>query len=262
VHKPYGWDEVGLRAHLYHQLAPLLRAAPLDTPAVLRTLMSDKDVLSGHQVVKTRVKQFCQHERAAPRVEALVGSAPGGGEPPAPVAIEAFVDGATVAGFHAPNGTPDKSGALLLASVLLTAAYPDRFVDYRLGRWQSFSECFDLPTDTKTTDGDLLYWAGEVARDFASTRTFREHLMPAAERHFQVWEPNWVVAGLAFLLRPEAKLPLYPMLRDARAAFATSARNTRPPKVKAPKKEAPPQTPSDRLAAVLAKLRKMQRKAP
>jgi hypothetical protein len=258
IYRPHGWNEVGVRARLYGALAPLLQAPRIDVPAVLQVVANDADVLSGHVSVKTRTRAFVKDPQAEALVMELVGNR---SSPPAPVVIELFIDRAVERAFHTPEGVPDRSGAALLASTLLTAVHPGQFVDYRLGRWRIFSRLFDLPAPSGSTDGELLYWAGDVAGAFAATSAFQHYLLPAATQRFGIREPNWVTSGLAFLLREGT--PLHPLLKKTRQELPTISYPARVAKMasRPPAGRLVPTTPQAKLQAVYARLARLKRHA-
>ena len=67
------------------------------------------------------------------------------------------------------------SSAAVLASTLLTARFPERFVDFRQLRWKEFADDlgYPYPTIEKPYYGAMLIWAGRFARAIAETETFR-----------------------------------------------------------------------------------------
>ncbi len=109
--------------------------------------------------------------------------------------IDTFVALAQENGYSAPNGA-DGSGAAQFASALLSAAYPDRFVDYRDNRW---NKLFKLITQSKkrlcqgSSYGLKLVRAGQFAAALAGTDTFKQY--------FGTEHSLWKVAGLAWKLK-------------------------------------------------------------
>jgi len=103
--------------------------------------------------------------------------------------IDEFIDDSTQA-----TGL-QRSYAATLASLLLTTAYPDRFVDYSTRKqWDDFARALDygLPA-TEESHGEWIVWASELAGEIARTSAFKEH-WPRRMARYQ--EPLWVVAGL------------------------------------------------------------------
>jgi GTPase subunit of restriction endonuclease len=113
--------------------------------------------------------------------------------------IDAFTDEAARLGYQDKKGSPNKSAAAALCSVLLTSLFPDRFVDYRQRRWREFAQKvgYDISFPATGSYGQGIVWAGQFATDLAETRTFG-----------QTWNdehPLWAVAGIAWVL-PGLKL--------------------------------------------------------
>jgi len=62
--------------------------------------------------------------------------------PPTPEIISKFIDKAVIAAFHDPVGKPQRANAALFTSAILTAVYPEEFVDFRQDRWKWASKNF------------------------------------------------------------------------------------------------------------------------
>jgi hypothetical protein len=202
------WDEViGIRREFFTTLKPLLLQDPLDVET-LRKSVQGNDLFGGHSSTRMRVTAFFEHEQAASLIRDLVGD---GKNPPGAERIDAFVREAVKIAFHSKGGTRRyRSGAALLASVLLTAVYPDQFVDFRKNRWDAMARDFELEPAPEAGYGELLPWAGRIAREFAATPTF--------QRVFDTPHPNWVVAGLAFMFaKDDQDLNLVGLIRQVRA---------------------------------------------
>jgi hypothetical protein len=107
----------------------------------------------------------------------------------------------------------------LFVSVLLTAVFPEHFVDYRRGRWEAFAEDFELEQFPKTgSPGDALYWAGRVAKQFASLPTFQSY--------FKTDNPTWWVAGLVYELYKDKDKDKEKMKKDISEIKAKLPRQT------------------------------------
>ncbi len=115
--------------------------------------------------------------------------------------IDNFVSLAVDLGFwNRSNNSADRARAGLLASLLLTALYPRKFVDFRQERWKAFAELLGYPGPPKGTSyGKKLVWAGELAGAIVQTPTFERYWL----RH---GEPFWVLAGLC-IHGPEPEKP-------------------------------------------------------
>ncbi len=108
--------------------------------------------------------------------------------------IDAFTDEAVRLGYQDKKGSPNKSAAAALCSVLLTALFPDRFVDYRQRRWRDFAQKVGYDSSFLATGsyGQGIVWAGQFAAELVETRTFR--------RTWNDEHPLWAVAGIAWVL--------------------------------------------------------------
>jgi hypothetical protein len=109
-----------------------------------------------------------------------------------PQRINEFIDSAVAHGYKPVTGK-DKTLPAQLASVLLSSRYPDRFVDFKKGRWNRFSkEIFEnneLPF-RGAEFGSLLVRAGSFAAQVAQTPTYIKYF--GADSHL------WKVAGVAY----------------------------------------------------------------
>lgn len=105
--------------------------------------------------------------------------------------IDEFIEQAVVAGFQNSDGRPDRPGAATLASLLLTAAYPARFVDYpSTTRWRRFLARFGCEMPDLDSYGERLLWVSDFASTWAKQPPFRL----LATLH----EPLWVISGLCW----------------------------------------------------------------
>lgn len=117
-------------------------------------------------------------------------------------AINNFVDATVNLGFMNSNKHRDNAGAALLASVLLTALFPWKFVDYRTQRWNRFAKLLGYPKPpAKSSFGEKILWAGDFAKEISQTPTFEEYWSHQGE-------PFWVIAGLCWH-GPEPEKPTY-----------------------------------------------------
>ena len=136
------------------------------------------------------LSKFLDSGKAKSAIARLVANFPHS-ESRAASRVDSFVGRATAIGFSKPDGKPDRSGAAQLASVLLTAAYPERFVDYRQARWSELAGVlgYELPETPKY--GTRLLNAGRFAGQVAKTKTFR--------KHWPHQEPRWVLSGICWM---------------------------------------------------------------
>jgi hypothetical protein len=205
------WGEVTeIRRQFYIELRDLLPQGPLDLRAIRESAQSQGSfILGGHSATRARLDGFFRHEKASQLIRELIGDRT---NPPNTDQIDSFVKECVRIAFHGPGGKPrDWSSAALFASVLLTAVYPDQFVDFRQDRWFTLAKNFELdPPPKGASYGKLLIWAGRIARQFATTPTF--------QRCFDTEHANWVVAGLAFMFaKDETDLNLVGLIRQTRA---------------------------------------------
>lgn len=116
--------------------------------------------------------------------------------------INKFVVTARLLGFSKPDNKPDNAGAALLASVLLTALYPWKFVDYRTKRWYKFADLLAYPKlSIDVSYGEKIVWAGDFAKEISHTKTFKKYWS-------HLGEPYWVIAGLCWH-GPEPVKPIF-----------------------------------------------------
>ncbi len=107
--------------------------------------------------------------------------------------IDTFIDEATRIGFWNTKRSPDRSGAAAFCSVLLSSAYPSRFVDFRQGRWKKLGEILDYEISFPDNEGygKQMIWAGHFATDIVNTSSFK--------RVWKTQNPLWTIAGIAWI---------------------------------------------------------------
>jgi len=90
------------------------------------------------------------------------------------------------------NGLKE-SHAALFCSLLLTVAFPERFVDFRQNRWMNLAKKlgYNLP-NPGSSYGQMIVWAGKFAQEIAKTQIF--------QKYWQTEHPLWSVAGLSWNL--------------------------------------------------------------
>lgn len=141
----------------------------------------------------TRVNVFLKdRETSAQIIRKFIKKFPGTDEG-AIKRIDEFVEDAVMHGYVDGKNKPDRSGSALLASVILTSLFEDRFVDFRMNRWEAlYKEFYDDDSLPKMkTYGQKIVWAGNFAKNLANTQTF--------QRYWSDEPPLWVVAGLAWV---------------------------------------------------------------
>jgi hypothetical protein len=105
--------------------------------------------------------------------------------------IDAFIEQAVELGYKSPTGS-DWAGAGLLASVILTAVYPDQFVDFRAERWRKYAILlhYDCSVLNNQSYGQKLIWSGNFAKEISLTEIYRQY-----------WgkdESLWAIAGITW----------------------------------------------------------------
>ncbi len=105
--------------------------------------------------------------------------------------IDDFVADAIDLGYTKPDGSSDWAGATLLASLILTALYPNRFVDYRRDRWKRLAKALDYEQfPTGTTHGARLAWASQFAKKVTGTPTYQQYWPES--------DSLWIIAGISW----------------------------------------------------------------
>jgi hypothetical protein len=216
VSGPHGWNELDVRADTFPRLGPPLRQSPPDAGTIGRVVAKDKGVFGGFGGSRARFADFFRHPEAPGLLAALSGDA---GAPPDTDAIDGFIERAGAIAIRDRKGTPVRSEAALFTSALLTAAFPDGFVDYRHTRWQAFAGLYFLEfIDREGTYAEQLLEAAGIARAFAAMPAFQQYLLPAALAHRPEAQPLWVVASLTFHINDTH--PAVPYIQKARACFS------------------------------------------
>ena len=187
-------EEIDNRGRWYPRVSAALSADPFDIDEFARAV--DKCWAMGFHIDRTRLKTFLADQEASKLIQDLVLDFPEG-ENEVIKRIAGFVDDAVLRGFYKPNQTKDWAAAALFASVILTALYPKRFVDYRRDRWIRFARSlgFPLPTGARAGHAAWIVWAGKFANELVGTDTYRD-LWPRESDALA--EPLWVAAGLCW----------------------------------------------------------------
>lgn len=212
----HGWGELDVRANTFPKLAPLLRLSPPDIAAIKGIVADDQGVFGGFGGSRARFAAFFKHSEAPALLTALLGDPQA---PPTTEAIDIFIERAGVIAIHDPKGKLQIPESALFTSALLTAAFPDRFVDFRNNRWRDFAALYFLGAMRDNgTYAERLFDAAEIARAFVATPAFQEHILPAAQAHRPEAQPLWVVAALTFHIADSH--PAVPYLQAARKDFS------------------------------------------
>lgn len=183
-----GEGEVENRLDCYPVLAEAVRARPITLQAFSEATRACWAL--GGRFTQVRMNAFLKHPGALDAIQRLVFKFPESAGA-ASNRIDSFVEDATDAAFQTPTGGKDKSGAALLASVILTSAFPDRFVDYRHARWQRLAEQVGYTNIPRLKAyGERLLWAGEFASTLARSKTF--------QTYWPEGQATWVLSGLSW----------------------------------------------------------------
>ncbi len=191
------WGEVKERFAFYPALRASLIAAPLEGAAVSECIKKlGKIILGGHNSFRSRVKDFLASDVAVESFKWLIGD---GNVPPPVERIDEFIQSLFDHGFRNRRGNQSGGDAAYFTSVILSAVFPEDFVDCRLNRWQWMAEHFDLPNATEQESyGTRLMIASAAAKQLASTPTF--------QASFPSEHPLWTAGGIAFLLHRNPEL--------------------------------------------------------
>jgi hypothetical protein len=129
--------------------------------------------------------------------------------------IDTFMASCESLGYRNPQTQNlNASSAGLLASTILTAAFPTRFVDFRQTRWNDLADELNYPLDFKDRPsyGEMIVAAGRFAQEIVATKTFQEYWPDE--------EPLWTIAGICWHAnsgpgaeRPEGA-PVFPYEED------------------------------------------------
>ena len=210
-----GRTEIANRHSLYPAISTYLRDAVVNWTAVFDGLR--KCWALGGQFDAIRFNAFIAHKgMAADAIHRLMDEV----TEDSGVAIDRFVEAAGKLGYAKPTGAPDRPGAALLASVVLSCYMPNRFVDYRRSRWEYFAKRLNYcRPESKATTGEWVVWAGKFASEITRTKTYQDQ-----------WTTDqnlWTIAGICWdAQRPNPPLP-DPPDPAAAPAFAEGAEKYR-----------------------------------
>ena len=193
VPQELGIIEIENRARWYPLLQTELLKSKVDFNRVSEILV--KCIAISHRTERIRLRKFLENKRsAASQITRLVSNR--SRTPQEWIRdIDQFLIKAGAAGFCQPDGKPDRSGAALLASVLLTSVSPDQFVDFRQNRWLDLAEEFELETVARSAPyGSRLLWAGRVANQVGKLPYFKKTFA----KMWPTCHPAWIVSGFCW----------------------------------------------------------------
>lgn len=177
-----------------HRVLPLLREAlEAETPRVesVRKLCNDVWVL-GNRMDATRRSVFLSKDEAGDVIRELIA---GVRKNPEGVTVETFIEKASELGYRGEKGI-DHANPAQFASVILSAVFPEKYVDFRENRWANLHSLITgQPSKIFSNCGyaEKLRRAGELASEISETETFK--------KYFHSPQPLWAVAGLAWHYR-------------------------------------------------------------
>lgn len=185
-----GQNEVTNRIKWQGELARLLEKKKFSEED-LEQALAKLWVLQGRMDIVRR-RAYFKSGKVLVDIQALLAD---GDEIDMPRHIDQFVDAAITHGYKPEKGQ-DRTLPAQLASVLLSARYPDRFVDFRKQRWNMFYQGIldnqDRPFRGQEF-GIQLVRAGSFAAQVAQTPTYKQYF--GTDPHL------WKVAGVAWLYR-------------------------------------------------------------
>jgi hypothetical protein len=188
---PYlGRAEIDNRQTTYPLLAAALAERPITQERLAATIRACWAVGDRYDLIK--LNEFLKHAESPPAIEFLLDGFPVESRRAAG-RIDEFIAKLGTLGYSDPkSGRLNMSSAGLLASVLLSAAQPSRFVDFRQQRWSGLAVELRYPLllAGRSTYGEMLVRAGQFAKAISETATF--------QKWWPAGEPLWSIAGIAW----------------------------------------------------------------
>ena len=182
-------NEITNRINALSEIQSILLAKPLDLTKLKKTL--PKLWIFVSQSDGSRQSTFFNSDHAAQLIEDLLND----DTQDHTDQIDRFITDAIAVGYTDRNQS-DSSGAVQFASGLLSARWPERYVDYRGSRWNNLYALI-TKSDKKLCTGFShalkINRAGQFASALAKTPTFA--------RYFGSEHGLWKVAGLAWYFR-------------------------------------------------------------
>lgn len=186
-----GENEITNRVNAFPQIQGLLSAPDLDRKG-LQSAASSLWVF-GFTQDSMRLGAFLGSPESEETIRLLLEAEDG---TPTMNQIDDFVQSAVEIGYKKATGKPDRPGAAQLASVLLSAAYPDQFIDFRLNRW---NRLYSLVNDSKKRLCQKGSFGWKITR--ASSFAARLAETPTFKKYFGTDHAVWKVAGLAWVYK-------------------------------------------------------------
>ncbi len=207
-----GNDEISDRIRCYPAFGRALTQVPVDMAEVEET--GKVCWALGERFDAIRFGEFVASPDSADAITSLVSEFPSE-DAEAAQRINAFMQKCKALGYQdRKTKNLNASSAGLLASTILTAAFPTRFVDFRQTRWKELAEelSYTMLDGERPTYGEMIVAAGRFAQNICATEAFQE-----------AWpdgEPLWTIAGICWHANSEAgadrpkDAPLYPYEED------------------------------------------------
>ena len=186
--------ELSARERVFPILSTLILTEEIDINAI-KNIADDLPVFSWRDC--DNFKAFLNDQGfAQDAIQSLIKDFPRDDEA-ASMRIDAFIEKLVNYDLSDESVVFSEADAGLFCSILLTAAFPERFVDFRQGRWKKMAKMlgYELPAPGSSY-GQMIVWAGKFAQVVAKT--------PVVQRYWQTKNPLWVVAGLCWNLKGEA----------------------------------------------------------
>lgn len=184
-------NEIEDREKSYSKISLILSQSNFDLDSLLEVAQESWPL--GGRFVLIRLSEFLKNQQRSKRIiQKLIKNFPET-DNGAIKRIDDFIEDAVSNGYVNAKNMPDRSGAALLSSVILTSLFPDRFVDFRISRWGEFYKIFndDIPFQENDTYGERIVWASSFAKDLARTNTFKKYWSD---------EPAlWVISSFAWV---------------------------------------------------------------
>jgi hypothetical protein len=177
-----------------HETYPDLKAALSKTPLALDSFATSarKAWGAGGQYDLTHFSDFIRRPDSAEVIAELISDFPND-DIGTQERIDRFVGKCLSLGYTHPNNRRRfVASAGLLASTILTAMFPQRFVDFRATRWEYLAKNlkYELFATPSPTYGEMIVLAGHFATAIVATGTFR-----------RLWgdrQPLWTIAGICW----------------------------------------------------------------
>jgi len=190
--KTFASDEMENRRTFYPQLKQVLLRQELDIEEFREVIKNCWAVRGKFEPI--HFKKFTEDGKAAIQAIRELSKDFPQDDAEAAARIDAFIEETVRLGYKDKKGSPNRSGAAALCSVLLTSLFPSKFVDFKQGRWRKFAQTldYDIPYPGGEGYGRAILWAGSFAASVAGTMSFR-----------RIWKDEyslWMLAGIAWIL--------------------------------------------------------------